>query len=99
MSEENLKSALSTLERKIKLMLSEQDKLKQDIQHFRTENERLKGVISEQEGQLKGFQNNSKISKIVDSMNAEGGDKEELKEVLDQYIKEIDKCIAHLGDA
>ncbi|MEQ8808105.1 MAG: hypothetical protein RIE59_03470 [Imperialibacter sp.] len=40
-----------------------------------------------------------KISKIVESMVVGDSDANEVKDVLDDYIKEIDKCIAHLGEA
>ena len=39
-----------------------------------------------------------KISKLVNNMVVEGSGSEELKQRLDGYIKEIDKCIAHLAE-
>ncbi len=72
--------------------------MKDDLGNYRSENERLKQKIETKEGELTSFQNKFKISKIVNNMAAGGEDPTELKEVLDQYIKEIDKCIAHLSE-
>lgn len=99
MSNDRLKTEINTLERKIKLLLSEHTKLKQDLSLYRTENEELKEKLSEKENALSNFQNKLKISKIVDNMVGEGEETTELKVILDNYIKEIDKCIAHLGEA
>jgi hypothetical protein len=46
---------------------------------------------------LAGFHNQAKITKIVDSLNPEDGSVSELKKKVDEYIREIDKCIAHLS--
>jgi hypothetical protein len=47
--------------------------------------------------QIGGFHNQLKITKIVDSLNPEDGSVSELKKKVDDYIREIDKCIAHLS--
>ena len=47
---------------------------------------------------ISSFQNQMKMSKLVNNMVVGGGDSGELKEKLDGYIKEIDKCIAHLAE-
>ena len=69
------------------------------IKHYRAENQELKAVIQSQKTEIDGFQNKFKITKLVDNMVAGGEDPNELKTVLDQYINEIDKCIAHLSEA
>ena len=99
MSDDRLRNEISTLERKVKILLTEYDRLKQDISHYRAENQELKAVIQSQKTEIDGFQNKFKITKLVDNMVAGGEDPNELKTVLDQYINEIDKCIAHLSEA
>jgi len=99
MSDEKLRNELTNLERKVLLLLSEHSKVKDQVSSFQRENEDLKRRIAGQQQELSSFQNNYKITKIVDSMTAGGDDSRELKEVLNNYIKEIDKCIAHLGEA
>ena len=99
MSNENLKQELATLERKVKLLISEHQKLKDELVTSKRENDQLKSELSVKEGEVSNFQNKFKISKLVGNMVVEKEDTKELKVVLDEYIKEIDKCIAHLGEA
>ena len=99
MSDDRLRNEISTLERKVKILLSEYERLKQDVSNYREENQELKAVIKSQKVEIDSFQNKFKITKLVDNMVAGGEDPNELKTVLDQYINEIDKCIAHLSEA
>ncbi len=99
MSNDNLKKEISNLERKVKLLVSEHQKLKDELAGSRKEIDQLKAELSLREGELSNFQNKFKISKLVGNMVVEREDTKELKAVLDDYIKEIDKCIVHLGEA
>ena len=99
MSDEKLRNELTNLERKVRLILTEHQKVRDQVTVYQRENEDLRRKISGQQQELSSFQNKYKIAKIVDSMTAGGDDSRELKEVLNNYIKEIDKCIAHLGEA
>ena len=99
MGNETLRSEINNLERKIKILLSEHAQLKDDVSALKQENNTLKSDLSQKEQSLSGFQNQMKISKIVENMVVEENDTGALKGVIDDYIKEIDKCIAHLGEA
>jgi len=97
MNSNQLNSELNSLERKISLLLNEYKNLKKELDHTKTENEELRSVLSSKEHQISDFQNKIKISKIADSLALSGDDSTELKQVLNEYIKEIDRCIAHLS--
>jgi|TARA_R110000737_G_scaffold343685_1_gene369922 chromosome segregation ATPase len=97
MNSNQLNSELNSLERKISLLLNEYKNLKKELDHTKTENEELRSVLSSKEHQISDFQNKFKISKIADSLALSGDDSTELKQVLNEYIKEIDRCIAHLS--
>ncbi|MFH6984855.1 hypothetical protein [Marinoscillum sp. 108] len=99
MGNETLRTEINNLERRVKLLLSEHAQLKVELQKVSNENQQLKAQASQQEANLANFQNQMKISKIVESMVVGDSDANEVKDVLDDYIKEIDKCIAHLGEA
>jgi hypothetical protein len=58
----------------------------------------LKNLIKDKETVLVDFQNQDKISKIVNGMAVGEGNSSELVEVIDEYIKEVDKCIAHMSE-
>ena len=64
---------------------------------LRSENQDLKSSVRSRDEQLSNFKNQIKITKIVDNINPEDGSASELKRKVDEYIREIDKCIAHLS--
>ena len=96
MSKEQLKANLLSLERKINLLVGEHKTLKLEVSQLKSENDELRSLIKSKEEQISSFQNQIKISKIVDSMAVED-DTAELKFKINEYIKDIDKCIALLS--
>lgn len=97
MNQELLKTNLNGLERKILVLVNEHKKLKDEIKTLKSENQELKADLHSRDEQLVNFKNQIKISKIVDSINPEDGSVSELKRKVDDYIQEIDKCIAYLS--
>jgi uncharacterized coiled-coil DUF342 family protein len=97
MDQELLKTNLSGLERKILVLVNEHKNVKEELKGLKRENQDLKEAIRARDEQITGFHNQLKITKIVDSINPEDGSVSELKKKVDDYIREIDKCIAHLS--
>ena len=97
MDQELLKSNLTGLERKIVVLINEHKNLKEEIKNLKAENQELKSAIKVRDEQISSFHNQLKITKIVDNLNTEDGSVLELKKKVDEYIREIDKCIAHLS--
>lgn len=97
MNQELLKTNLNGLERKILVLVNEHKKLKDEIKFLKGENQELKADLHSRDEQLANFKNQIKISKIVDSIHPEDGSVSELKKKVDDYIQEIDKCIAYLS--
>ena len=97
MDQEVLKANLNGLERKLLVLISEHKSLKEEIKTLKTENQELKAAIKIRDEQIAGFHNQLKITKIVDNLHPEDGSVSELKKKVDEYIREIDKCIAHLS--
>jgi uncharacterized coiled-coil DUF342 family protein len=97
MDQELLKSNLSGLERKILVLVNEHKNLKDELKTVKSENQELKAAVKARDEQITGFHNQLKITKIVDNLNPEDGSVLELKKKVDEYIREIDKCIAHLS--
>ncbi len=98
MDRENLNSEFQALERKLQLLLSEHNALKEEVQFLKNENNQLKDNVRTKDDHLNNFQNKIKISKLVGSMPVENDDTAELKLMINDYIREIDKCIAHLSE-
>ena len=97
MDQEVLKTNLNGLERKILVLINEHKSLKEELKTLKADNLELKAAIKARDEQLAGFHNQLKITKLVDSLNPEDGSSLELKKKVDEYIREIDKCIAHLN--
>lgn len=97
MDQELLKTNLNGLERKILVLLNEHKALKDEMKGLKLENYELRGDLKRRDEQLSNFKNQIKITKIVDNINPEDGSVSELKKKVDEYIREIDKCIAHLS--
>ena len=97
MDQELLKTNLTGLERKILVLVGEHKNLKEELKGLKRENQELKEAVRARDEQIAGFHNQLKITKIVDNLNPEDGSVLELKKKVDEYIREIDKCIAHLS--
>jgi len=97
MDQEALKANLNGLERKIMMLLNDQKSLKDEIRTIKLENHELRTDLRKRDEQLSNFKNQIKITKIVDYINPEDESISELKRKVDEYIREIDKCIAHVS--
>ncbi|MFM8850516.1 MAG: hypothetical protein ACKOE5_08985, partial [Cytophagales bacterium] len=97
MDQEALKTNLNGLERKILVLLNEHKSVKEEAKRLKMENQELRADLHRRDDQLSNFKNQIKITKIVDHINPEDGSVSELKRKVDEYIREIDKCIAHLS--
>jgi len=98
MNREIINAEFQALERKLKLLLSEHNALKKENEFLKNENDDLKLSLKSKDDHLNNFQNQIKISKLAGSMAVENEDTAELKLMINNYIKEIDKCIAHLSE-
>ena len=97
MNKDKLTSSITLLERKVKLLLGEHKGLIEEVAILKTENQELKNVLDNKDVQLDDFQNKIKISKIVGNIGSGEIDSSEIKKQIDGYIKELDRCILHLG--
>jgi len=97
MDQEALKTNLNGLERKIIMLLNDHKSLKDEIRTIKLENHELRTDLRKRDEQLANFKNQIKITKIVDYINPEDESISELKRKVEEYIREIDKCIAHVS--
>jgi hypothetical protein len=95
--EDSLNTAFEQLQDKLFRLLEEYRVANEELRIIKEENVQLHKIIHNQNEQLKSFQNQEKITKIVSSVAEEEGKNKELKLKINEYIKEIDRCIAHLS--
>ena len=97
MKRDRLNNELQTLERKIRLLMNQYSQEKKSNEDLQIENSELKNLITSKEQQIHDFQNKIKISTSVDSISVGDSEAAEVKNKIDDYIKEIDKCINQLS--
>jgi len=97
MNQKELLDKLENLEAKVQLLAERYVSLKKELAATLEENLELKAMVKKQNIQINDFQNKYKISKIVASIAPNAENASELKEKIDEYIVEIDKCIAFLS--
>ena len=97
MKRDRLNNELQTLERKIRLLMNQYTQEKKNSEDLNSQNLELKSLLTSKEQQILDFQNKIKISTIVDSISVGDSEAAEVKNKIDDYIKEIDKCINQLS--
>ncbi|CAN5826563.1 hypothetical protein BH24BAC1_BH24BAC1_03920 [soil metagenome] len=100
MSQQNDKQLqqLSRIETKVKALLLRYQEVKEQLGGARQEISRLQEAVRAKEEELKNFQNQDNIAKIVNNIAVDSANATELKLKINEYIREIDKCIAYLKD-
>jgi chromosome segregation ATPase len=89
---------LEELEAKLKKLLQEHQVLKNRIMGLEAENNQLNSRLLQKDEELKNFQNQEKITKLVTSIAEGTQDNTELKLRINEYIKEINRCIVYLSE-
>jgi len=97
MENQNLQNEFQSLERKINLLLNQFNGEKQKNEQLKIENEQLSEKLKAKSEQIQSFQNQIKISKIAGSIGTDNEDVSKLKDKIDDYVNEIDYCIAQLS--
>lgn len=97
MSDQLTQSSLNQLEKNIQCLLGIYQKSKSELEEIKEENTSLKAEITELKTRLSNFQNQDKIAKIVSNTTVEKEESTELKHKLNEYIKEIGRCIEYLS--
>ncbi|MDH5398190.1 MAG: hypothetical protein OEX02_08595 [Cyclobacteriaceae bacterium] len=92
-----LTKLIELLQRNVQTLLIALETARKELRDTKKEIEELKVLMREKEEIIKDFQNKSKITNIVGSIEIGGKDAEELKQRIDRNIQEIDECIAHLS--
>ena len=82
----------------LKEMLTCLSELKTENQDLAKKNETLEAQLTTQKNLIKDLEENNKNVKLAETMSQSMGNQEELKQQIDNYIKEIDRCIALLSD-
>jgi chromosome segregation ATPase len=89
---------LNRIEQKLTKLILRYNQAQESLEKARQEIRELELVIQKKDEEIKNFQNRDNITKIVNTIAADAANATELKLKINEYIKEIDKCIAYLRD-
>lgn len=89
---------LRSVEAKVSKLIARYQGLQRSLASAQAEINRLQTELVEKDREIKNFQNQENISKIVNTIAADAANATELKLKINEYIREIDKCIAYLRD-
>lgn len=84
------------LERKVRLLLNQHQQLQKAHENLKRENADLQNSLVEKDRLIGEFQNRIKISTIVDHLIVGEKETREVKKQIDEFIREIDRCIDQL---
>ena len=89
---------LDRLERQVTTLVAAYQQLREELADARTTIEHLRADEREREKQLREYQNQENIVKLANTIAAEPATATELKQRLNEYIRELDKCLAYLRE-
>jgi len=95
---QEINERLLSLEQKVELLLTAHKELQSLLFMKDKELTALRETLSLKEEEIKNFQNQQKITKIVSSIADDTHKQTALKLKINEYIREIDKCIVHLSE-
>ena len=95
---EHINDRINQLEKKTIQLVEKYRQVSAKCSSLEEKNQYLQSEIEQKEEQLRNFYNQDKITKIVSSIADDSLSKSELKIKINEFIREIDKCIATLSD-
>ena len=89
---------LDRLQRQISTLVAAYQQLREELADANTTVQQLRADVRERDRQLKDRQNQENIVKLVQTIAGEPTHANELKLRLNEYIRELDKCLGYLRD-
>ncbi|MBC7447476.1 MAG: hypothetical protein H7330_05400 [Hymenobacteraceae bacterium] len=89
---------LDAVTQRVSVLLAEHTALRTQLGTAQGRVRELEDQLAEQTDRLHDFQNQDNITKIAGSIAADSSAATELKLRINDYLREIDRCIAYLKD-
>lgn len=90
---------LNQIQKKAQQLAAAHGQLKEDHMRLKGENDQLVKLLKEQGQQLDEMESKMKVLKVAKQLGAApDAERNELKKKINEYIKEIDKCVALLNN-
>ena len=94
----SLNNLISNIESKLNDLISSYQKVKSNNLSLKQENTNLLSEIDKKNNEINILKDRIKIMSISKSVDASKGDIRQTKLKINEYIREIDKCIAQLNN-
>lgn len=96
--EDQLVEQLKTIQQKVEKLASVNDSLREENAQLIKENGRMKETVDIQKNTIKDLEEYNKIIKIAGGLHLSKTDAREVKLKINEYIRELDRCIARLSE-
>jgi hypothetical protein len=97
MEKNSLQQRLEDLNDKIARLIEVNQQLRQQLAECQSEKPQGENKNFDAPNKEEGFKNQINLAKIVDSNSVELSDTAALKKLINEYIQEIDHCLAQLS--
>ena len=93
-----MKDLVVNIESKVKKIISLYNSLKKEKEEILQENNTLKSEVEDRKTDIKRLEEKIKLLRITKSVSAQDVEKnKESRQKINEYVREIDKCIALLN--
>ena len=89
---------LDRLERQVTALVAAYQQVREELADTLTMNQQLRADVRDRDRMLKEKQNQENIVKLVQTIAGEPTHAHVLKQRLNEYIRELDKCLAYLKE-
>ncbi|RTQ50811.1 hypothetical protein EJV47_09325 [Hymenobacter gummosus] len=89
---------LDRLERQVTTLVAAYQQMREELADAHTTIQQLQAEVRDRDRQLREHQNQENIVKLANTIAAEPATATELKQRLNEYIRELDKCLAYLRE-
>lgn len=97
MDEKNTSLIVDSLQSKVEKLIIQHKKAKEDIKQLKEENSFLQGKLTDSKSELKELSEQNKVLKLARSLSGKEGKSTDIKLKINEFIREIDKCIAQIN--
>lgn len=100
LSEDNISIAdrLQRIKRQLVLLMERDQELEKQIETLKEENRKLKNLAEVQKNTIKDVEEKNKISKLAGVIVTDEAEGKVLKNKINEYLRDIDKCIKLLNE-
>lgn len=95
---DTLVEQLKTIQQKVEKLASVNDSLREENARLIKENGRMSETVDIQKNTIKDLEEYNKIIKIAGGLHLSKTDAREVKLKINEYIRELDRCIARLSE-